>query len=108
MRDKMTRRMILRHSIKCSLGAAISVGISGCGESDNKTIACSDPSALGRSEISMRNSLNYTDTSSDPDRTCQGCAFFTGNEPGGSCGRCEIVDGQVGSQAYCDSWSQRS
>lgn len=105
MSEKMTRRTILRQGMNCSVGAAISLGMSGCGTGDDKTIGCSDPSELSRSEISMRTSLNYTDTSSDPDKTCLGCAFFTGNEPGGSCGRCEILDSQVGSQAYCDSWS---
>lgn len=108
MSERLTRRMILRHGVKGSLGAVFTLGLSSCGAGDSNRVACSDPAAISRGEASMRNSLDYTDSSPHPDMSCQGCAYFSANEPGDSCGRCAILGGQVSNRGYCGSWSQRS
>lgn len=108
MSKQITRRVFLRQGATGSLGAALALGLSGCGGGDSDRVDCGGPDSLSRSELSMRESLHYVDVSSAPATTCEECAYFTADEPGSACGECELLGGQVSSDGHCDSWSQIS
>jgi len=65
--------------------------------------SCADPASE-----SLRGSMNYAAVSSDPARTCGGCAFYTGEESLPACGACTIMSGHVDEGGVCDSWAARS
>src|SRR4051812_22924110 len=64
----------------------------------------------------LRESLHYTDVSSDAAKACNACGFFTADEakpaddksPKPACGNCMIFSGPVNATGHCDSWSAKS
>jgi hypothetical protein len=56
---------------------------------------------------SLRGSLHYQATSSDPQKPCSKCGFFTSGDAKG-CGDCQILSGPVDAGGHCDSWSAKS
>ena len=69
---------------------------------------CVDPDELSDAVQGMRDSLSYTDTSSEPQRACTGCTYFKPAKPTDACGHCEVLGGPVSSKGHCDSWTKRS
>ncbi|MGE0283868.1 MAG: hypothetical protein AB7E79_03620 [Rhodospirillaceae bacterium] len=67
---------------------------------------CADPNKLDSGQMSIRESLNYVETSKDPTKVCSGCGFFT--EPQGNCGNCMIFNGPANMNGHCDSWSMKA
>ena len=69
-----------------------------------KTLAgsCVDPNG---SDSSLRQSLHYVISSSDPSKQCHACGFFS--EPTGACGKCMIFSGPADANGHCDSWAAR-
>jgi len=64
-------------------------------------------SCLKPSSQALMQSLNYMTQSKDPSKPCMGCAFFTVNAAGGSCGTCMIANGPVDPTGHCDSWAAK-
>ncbi len=105
MNTKLTRRSVIKRGIQVSLGGALTFGLSSCGSEGEKAAqtVCSDPETMSASEASMRSSLGYTPTSSDPAQNCAGCAYFKGGA--GDCGTCDLLGGaQVNAMGRCNSW----
>ena len=71
--------------------------------SSARAAACSSPDD---NDSSLRKSLHYVESSSNPDQHCSGCSFFS--DPQGSCGRCMIFGGPANINGHCDSWAARS
>lgn len=98
---KLPRRVAILHAFEfvCA-GAALAL----LPRRARAELACVDPSSE-----SLRESLNYTDPSPNPDEKCGVCAFFTpDSESSMSCGYCQIMTGPVHATSRCDSWSPRS
>lgn len=110
MNKKMTRRKFVVRSVQIPLGGALAFGLQACGggggsdgSSTTQTV-CADPESMSSSEASMRTSLGYTSSSTDPAQTCAGCAYFKGGT--GECGPCDLLGGsQVNASGRCNSWS---
>jgi hypothetical protein len=67
--------------------------------------ACVDPDELTSSEQALRNSLEYTNRSPDPKKTCGGCNFFTPGD--GGCGKCQALNGPVDAKGRCSSFTPK-
>lgn len=63
--------------------------------------ACADASE------SLHKSLNYTEQSPDPQKSCTQCGFFTPDDSGGACGSCKIFNGPTNPKGHCDSWAAK-
>jgi len=61
---------------------------------------------LDGNDASLRQSLHYTESSSDPAKKCSGCSFFS--DPQGACGKCMIFNGPTNANGHCDSFAARS
>lgn len=68
--------------------------------------ACSDPSTIPLSQRNRRKALGYTSPSTDPQKHCSLCAFFT--SASGSCGTCQMLSGgAVEATAVCTSFAKK-
>lgn len=73
--------------------------------SDNHV--CASVQAMDGAARSLRQSLHYIETSSDPNMVCAGCAFFHVGDSA-TCGICDIYSGgPANAGGHCDSWSKR-
>jgi hypothetical protein len=104
MRDLISRRRLLGRVVTASVGAtAFSVAAAAARAAGVKM--CADLEAMDSGAKSMRTSLNYTEKSTDADKTCRVCAFFQAASEG--CGTCQIFNGPANPLGHCDSWSQK-
>ncbi|SHK95940.1 high-potential iron-sulfur protein [Rhodothermus profundi] len=69
--------------------------------------SCTDVSGLTAEEIQMRESLQYTDHSPYPDKTCSNCQLFIPAESPNQCGACQLIKGPIHPDGYCTSWVQK-
>ncbi len=69
---------------------------------------CTDVSGLTAEEIQMRESLQYTDHSPYPDKTCSNCQLFIPPENPNQCGACQLIKGPIHPNGYCTSWVQKA
>jgi hypothetical protein len=68
---------------------------------------CYDPKTSSWAEQNQRKSLNFQLVSSDPQKVCGGCSYFTANKAG-TCGACRMLNGgSVSPQSSCDFWVKR-
>ena len=104
--DKLSRRTVLIRGVQASLVGAGVLSLGGCG-GDQSANACADLDLMDDGEVSMRNSLGYSEKSDNPDQQCTGCTFFTaaGN---GSCGSCSIFNGPANPGGRCNSWAAKA
>ena len=104
-----TRRSIVLGTLRASLGGALVLGLSSCGNERDKPsqTVCADPENMSTSEELMRTSLGYTPKAPNPAKACAACAYFKASA--GDCGSCDLLNGsQVNSMGSCNSWSLRS
>src|SRR5690242_4540478 len=66
---------------------------------------CADPAKLDSGQMSIRESLNYTEMSKVPNQMCGNCGFLT--DVKGDCGSCMIFTGPANVKGRCDSWSMK-
>jgi hypothetical protein len=103
MSRSISRRQLLTRVVHVSIGAALA---SAAAESASAAgPACVDLKSMSSAEIAGRNSLHWTAQSTQPDKTCSLCQFFTAS-PGG-CGMCMILSGPTYATGYCDSWTAK-
>lgn len=56
----------------------------------------------------LRKSLNFKAVSSDPNKKCAACAFFTATSDQSECGKCVLfAGGPVFRNSVCDSWAAK-
>jgi hypothetical protein len=103
MENTLSRRAMIMKIVRISVGAALVVALSDAAGAEK---VCADPKAMDNSQQGLRMSLNYTETSSDPSKTCSVCAFFQPNPDG--CGTCMIFSGPANAKGHCDSWAAKS
>lgn len=98
----LSRRDLLKLSGQISISGISCLVAGGC--ENNDSVICSDPSSLSDSELSLRESLQYTKLSTNNEEVCALCAFFTASAQF-PCGTCRILNGTVNADGHCDSWS---
>jgi hypothetical protein len=99
-----TRRKLLARGAALPLAGLAVLGVSRAASAAEAL--CADPAKLDSGQMSIRESLNYVETSKDPTKVCGGCGFFT--EPKGNCGSCMIFNGPANMNGHCDSWSMKA
>ena len=100
-----SRRTVLARA--CQLSAAVALPLF-TNAVKGKEAACVDPEQLSAGEISLRESVKYTDSSSASEKSCVKCAFFQASTDAPKCGRCQILNGSVSAAGHCTSWSPKS
>lgn len=106
MEKNLSRRTVLLRSLQLPIGGSALLGLAACGSDSGSSVACADESGMTAAEKSLRRTLNYTETSPDPSKTCSDCEFFNAAAGAGGCGACEMFGGkQANSGGYCVSWS---
>lgn len=106
MDKKITRRDALLRCIQLPIGGSILLGLAACGSKSEDSMVCADPNLMTSAEESVRRTLKYTETASDPAKTCTSCEFFHAPSAAGGCGTCEMFGGKpVNPGGHCDSWS---
>lgn len=106
MEKTTSRRAVLLRFLQVPLGGGLLLGLSACGSEGSNSRVCADESAMTAAEKSLRRTLNYSETSPDPAKTCSACEFFEAAAGGGGCGTCEMFGGkQANAGGYCVSWS---
>ncbi len=70
------------------------------------SFTCQDTSGLAEADITLRTSLQYTDTSPEEGKNCANCALYVVPESGTGCGTCQTVKGPVHPLGYCTIWAQ--
>jgi hypothetical protein len=71
--------------------------------------SCDDLSGLSETERAqseqMRQTLQYTSTSTIEGKHCSNCALYIAPEGGAACGGCRLFPGPVSPNGYCNSWA---
>jgi hypothetical protein len=101
----LSRRKLLRHTIKLPLALFVANVGAGALLSAEASDLCADPGKMDADQKGTRDSLHYTEASPDPAKTCSGCGFFQATANG--CGTCVIFSGPANSKGHCDSWSPK-
>jgi hypothetical protein len=114
MNSKISRRVVLLHSLQLPVAGAAFVALLGCAQKAETTSAaggggiCADLNAMSDAEQSTRKSLNYVEASPSSSQVCAGCSFFHPGPAAGGCGTCDMFSGgPVNSHGHCNSWSAK-
>lgn len=71
-------------------------------------LSCTDTSGLSQQQISVRESLKYTDSSPKPDQQCDNCNLYKEPAKEGTCGGCQTVPGPIHPKGWCSAWVAKS
>jgi hypothetical protein len=88
--------------VASGVGASALGAIAACGR--HKAFTCLDTTGLSVEQILPRNTLQYTEPSPNPDKTCSGCAQFVPGPTEDQCGACKVLKGPVHPGGYCKSF----
>ena len=92
-----------------AVGAGTAIGCASSGDEASAPgddfFTCLDTSGLKESDITMRSSLQYTDTSPEEGKNCANCSLYVAPEAGTGCGTCKTVKGPVHPLGYCTIWA---
>ena len=99
MNDPLSRRRLLVRMAQICVGSVVAAS------ADAADTECVDLKAMGASEVASRNSLHWTAMSTQADKKCAMCNFFSATT--GGCGSCVILGGPTYATGYCDSWTAK-
>jgi hypothetical protein len=114
-RDQISRRNFMYTAAQwVALGGAAGT-MASCGDNEAASVdgaastasACVSPDDLSSAELSLRQSVSYTDMAADSEAACGRCAYFHADGETG-CGRCDILQGVVSATGHCVSWAQQA
>ena len=72
-------------------------------------VGCVDMDALPPSQKSLRRTLGFQVQSSDPNKRCGLCTFFTASPGAAGCGQCALLSGgAVNATSVCKSWTAKA
>jgi hypothetical protein len=92
----LKRRSFVTASLRLSLAATlIHTAAARAGQ-------CMDPEELSSADYQFRKYVEYTESSSDPEKTCGKCRFF--KQGSGECGSCQVVAASINANGHCKSW----
>ena len=100
MDDKLSRRDVLQQS--AALGAFAVFGAAACNKP--AALTCTDTTGLSPTDVQVRTSLAYVDTSVEPGKLCSGCQQFVAPAAAGTCGGCKVIKGPINPNGYCKSF----
>lgn len=103
MTSSISRRKLLTRVVQLSIGGAL-VGAA-IEPASAAEAACVDLKKMSSDEVAGRNSLHWTAMSTQPDKSCSMCQFFSATS--GGCGMCMILNGPTYAAGYCDSWTMK-
>ena len=104
LKTKLRRDFLLR-CLQLPIGGSVLLGLAACDSDSESSMVCADESLMTSADKSLRTTLQYTEMSPDPAKTCSDCEFFTATAATG-CGSCEMFGGKPANSAgYCVSWS---
>ncbi|MFO0667247.1 MAG: high-potential iron-sulfur protein [Polyangiaceae bacterium] len=55
----------------------------------------------------MRKTLDYSDASADPAKTCANCQLYKPAAPD-QCGSCTLLKGTIHPKGFCKSWAAKT
>jgi hypothetical protein len=102
--SKLSRRDVLQQS--AAFGALAVFGTAACSKSAPQALICTDTTGLAAGDVQIRTALGYVDVSTQPGKTCIGCAQFVAGAPN-ACGTCKILKGPVSPAGYCKSFTAK-
>lgn len=79
-----------------------------CKKSETKEDPCSDLSKLTADEKETRNDFEYVPKSPFPEKLCNNCDLWLEPQEGTLCGGCEIMEGPIHPEGYCNVWVEIS
>ena len=100
----LSRRTVLEGALKGSVLLALPVLQLACGK---KEVVCSDTAGLTAQETKMRKTLDYSDASADPAKTCANCQLYKPAAPD-QCGSCTLLKGTIHPKGFCKSWAAKT
>ncbi|HJL14646.1 MAG TPA: high-potential iron-sulfur protein [Sandaracinaceae bacterium LLY-WYZ-13_1] len=71
-------------------------------------LTCTDTSGLEPAALQTRQSQNYTDHSPNEGQQCDNCRFYQAPQQEGSCGSCQVIQGPVHPEGYCDLYAAQA
>jgi hypothetical protein len=95
-RSRLERRRLLVVSALVGAGA-----LSACKRSET----C-PPEQLSPEELKLRETLKYTDRSTDRQKRCSDCQQYLPNSDA-DCGRCKLFKGAIHPDGYCAAFSAK-
>ncbi len=97
-----SRRELLRSTL---LGLGTIAGLAACKKP--RAVVCVN-GGLTPADLAARHKLAYTDTSSDPIKTCTTCQQFVPPASDDRCGRCKVLKGEIHPLGYCKGYTPRA
>jgi len=98
---RQTRRHFIANGIRLSFAATALHALPA------RAALCVDPEELSSVDYSFRKYVEYTESYSDPIKTCSQCANFKPPANGGECGTCSVVAGSINKNGHCTGWEPR-
>jgi hypothetical protein len=102
MDEKLSRRHLLQQG--AALGALVVVGGTVACNKKPAALTCTDTTGLAATDVQVRTSLGYEDTSTQPGKMCSNCQQFVAPPSAGTCGSCKVVKGPINPGGYCKSF----
>lgn len=126
MRDLTRRKFVQQLSFLGVLG--VGTTMAGCGGGDSSGggdmpaaeapaaaepvadagFSCMDTSGLEEADVTMRNTLLYTDTSETEGQNCANCQLYVLPVEGSDCGTCITVKGPIHPDGWCSIWAAQT
>jgi hypothetical protein len=99
MDEKLSRRDVLQQS--AAFGALVVLGAGAC---NKPALVCTDTAGLSATDVQVRTSLAYVDSSVEQGKLCSGCQQFLPPDGAGKCGGCKVLKGPINPNGYCKSF----
>ena len=106
-----SRRSFLKKFVFASAGAAGVYFLSACGgkedaEESSSKQSSDDPcsESLTEAQKTSRNQFEYVAETPYPEKRCDNCTLWIEPEEDEFCGGCQIIDGAINPNGYCNQW----
>lgn len=89
-------------------GAATAVvAIVGAAACKGEPLVCDGLPSVAPADVPLRKTLEYVDTSPQPERACDGCTFYTAPSAPDTCGGCKVVRGPIHPKGTCKLFAKK-
>jgi len=112
MTEQNSRRKFISGTARCALGiVSISGVFHACGgntasnEKDPNVDPCTDFSDVPESDLKLRKSLGYVESSPQEESQCNNCNLWLPISEESPCGKCTLFKGPVLAEGYCTYWA---
>ncbi|MCB9594400.1 MAG: high-potential iron-sulfur protein [Sandaracinaceae bacterium] len=106
-KNQIGRRGVMKRALTVLGAAAVAPQLlAACGGEEAAGLSCTDTSGLAAAAVTTRESQAYADSSSDPNKKCSACNFFTAGQAN-QCGSCSVIQGPINPNGTCNLWAAR-